>query len=456
MENKIKKIYQRIIYGIVLTKEVLETDGFTESEIQELVDTNVLRMDKDEKYHLTSAKGLYQYGVELLVNQKPIESRMCFRKSHDIDPNDKEICLQLFLIELKMRRYKDAIRMFNKIESISTPEDKYDNNLYLYLLSYITELPEEYAIRVKTMDFDDLVEISPDANPRENYIRRSVVKSKFTFAFQKTTELLHYARKYNPRYEVLKELFLQTLIQEKEFKKSLLVLSKKGQYEEILNLLSKKQTQKQLSVLERTIYMLVKNIINIQTNRLVPSVNRDRYKTTYDAIAHNDFNLAKELNDEFLYDKKETRENDTISILLDAILELISEIELEEPEPLLSTEEVTKEQQCQEETPTFIEYNQELKETEELAYYLQSENISIKDASKNLGIRPEQILLIKLIYARDYYIESNYVMGDLLVKEVSASNHLTPKIMAYLSEVKQNRNEYKNKLNIYIRKKSHQ
>ena len=66
----------------------------------------------------------------------------------------------------------------------------------------------------------------------------------------------------------------------------------------------------------------------------------------------------------------------------------------------------------------------------------------------------EQTLLIKLIYARDYYIESNHILGDILIAEVEADSRKTIAVTALLEEIKVNRDNYKKELSQHKRKLS--
>lgn len=89
-----------------------------------------------------------------------------------------------------------------------------------------------------------------------------------------------------------------------------------------------------------------------------------------------------------------------------------------------------------------IEYN--FSKEEELAYYITSENMTLKSAKEKLNLTDEQILLIKLIYARDYYSEEDYSQGDNLVKEVANNKNNSLVVVSLLTEVRRNRNSYKN------------
>ena len=89
---------------------------------------------------------------------------------------------------------------------------------------------------------------------------------------------------------------------------------------------------------------------------------------------------------------------------------------------------------------------------EELAYYITSENMTLINAKEKLNLTDEQILLIKLIYARDYYSEEDYSQGDNLVKEVANNKNNSLVVVSLLTEVRRNRNSYKNLIDIKRKK----
>lgn len=111
------------------------------------------------------------------------------------------------------------------------------------------------------------------------------------------------------------------------------------------------------------------------------------------------------------------------------------------------------------ETTKFIDIisEQDLKEAEEFAYYIKQLSIPFNMAIKKYGVISEQILLIKLIYARDYYLAGEVELGDKLLQEVETSFNITDKITNILNELKTKRNEIiliqEDTTNPYSRKK---
>lgn len=89
---------------------------------------------------------------------------------------------------------------------------------------------------------------------------------------------------------------------------------------------------------------------------------------------------------------------------------------------------------------------------DEIYYYIEENKMSIESACQIYSLTSEQILLVKLIYARDYYTNSMYSQGDRLVSEVEKSKNKTDRVKKLLIEIRKNKQFYKNRTNIRIRK----
>ena len=78
----------------------------------------------------------------------------------------------------------------------------------------------------------------------------------------------------------------------------------------------------------------------------------------------------------------------------------------------------------------------------EIVNYIRSLNIDIETGIKKIGILNEQSQLIKLICAKDYYIEGNNYLGEKLLNSVEKSNYKTGLAIKLLNEIKANKETY--------------
>ena len=75
------------------------------------------------------------------------------------------------------------------------------------------------------------------------------------------------------------------------------------------------------------------------------------------------------------------------------------------------------------------------------------QGMSISDVCKKMNYDTEKENIILLIFAREYYIQQNYELGDKCLKRVEKSPNKTPYIKKLYSETMKNKKLYKNKSN---------
>ena len=70
----------------------------------------------------------------------------CFKTCYELEPNNINVLLQLFYQSIIGEEYEDALKYFDGIFNSNDSNDNNiaDNYLYLYLLGYITDIPDKY------------------------------------------------------------------------------------------------------------------------------------------------------------------------------------------------------------------------------------------------------------------------------------------------------------------------
>ena len=66
----------------------------------------------------------------------------------------------------------------------------------------------------------------------------------------------------------------------------------------------------------------------------------------------------------------------------------------------------------------------------------------MESACCKLGMTPEQINTIKLIYAREFYIRGDFHKGDSFIQSVEKSKEKTKKTISLFDEVRRSRKYY--------------
>lgn len=87
----------------------------------------------------------------------------------------------------------------------------------------------------------------------------------------------------------------------------------------------------------------------------------------------------------------------------------------------------------------------DIEKAEEVAEQI-SAGMSIDDACLNVGLDEEQKSIITLIFARDYYTQENYTMGDTFLKKVERTKNKSKFTNSLLEEIRKNKKFYKNRV----------
>lgn len=437
IEDKLRIIYLMLINGIELNDNTLMLNRISKEDVINLIKIKKLDINDNGTYRILGVNDFRHFGIELLKNSRVREAKACFEKCYELAPNDKDVCLQYMLSLIKSQKYKKVLEVYDNLESIAN-NDKYikNNNLYLYLLSFIIELPKKYADKVKNMEYDDLKVPSVACNKVENIMRAAILENKFKFAYTKNNDLLIFNKDYSVRFELIKALLTQVIGCEKKKKNYLLGLAKEKKYEEISKFLNKRRELRHLGNYDAYTLVVVEAILELEKTGIIPSSTIDDTIDIYQALSGKNYQLALKINNEFMDSVNGDKSNDIVNMLLVDLNNMILDMKSYSDTSVVS-----------EEVQSFEE-DKFIKEIEEFAYCLVVDGISIDQAGIKYGLMSDWILLIKLIYARDYYIEGNYEAGDKLVYEVEISNNKTNQVLSFLNKVKLNKYNYKNMVDV--------
>lgn len=82
---------------------------------------------------------------------------------------------------------------------------------------------------------------------------------------------------------------------------------------------------------------------------------------------------------------------------------------------------------------------------DEINSFIASSGLDVESACQQMGMTPEQIDIIKLIYAREFYIQGNFEKGDLFLNSVEKSKNKTKITVKLFDEVRRNKRFYQNR-----------
>lgn len=93
-----------------------------------------------------------------------------------------------------------------------------------------------------------------------------------------------------------------------------------------------------------------------------------------------------------------------------------------------------------------LQENYGVENLDEIISYIFENNLDVETACHDLGVPSEQVNIIRLICAKNYYSQGNYSMGDLFVRTVEKNKNKTPFTLKLLDEVRKNKKFYINRV----------
>lgn len=328
-EENLNNLYEGITNSNELTTKELNNYGFNSKDLANLIEQGVLKRIKRGYYSFQSIDELFIYGKKLLEAKEFDKSEKCFKKCYELDPNNQYVCFQLFLSSVNKKDYESAFKYFESLEKI---ESNNDYNLYLYLLSIVTDIPNKYKERVRNFELNDVSIDTKDERykdiPQHNQIRSLILQKKFPYALKQLNNLISQQNSFTIQNIIIKNLLFQAVKVETVSKDNLLILSQNKKHKEIINYLEKKQKRNNLSLTDSYILKLAKIIIKLQETKQIPNKTISESEDLFDAIDGNNFTLALSLNESYLKKYHMNNSNNVIYLLLTNICDIIKNIDL--------------------------------------------------------------------------------------------------------------------------------
>lgn len=355
-KEKLNTLYNMILDEKELTTKELNNNGFCSNDLINLVKDGILLRVKKGLYKLGNVDLLFQYGKTLLSNMDYEKAFLCFLKCFMLDPTHLDSLSYLFLKSIKDKNYEEA---FQFLESLLKVDDKFyiaDFNYYLYLLSMITELPENLKECARLLKYEDIEISIHDKRYNDtnlfNEIRLYSMKKRFSYALSLLKKLIN-----NLHYIKVEDIIMKTLLSQAAYveinnKKILLKLIREKNYEAVSNFLFDEQARRSLSILEKKILQLSLQYLYIQEHSIIPNINIDETRDLYEAIDANNFVLALKINSEYMQKNNSSSRNNFMNYILTDICSLIDRLNLlnandgditfnEEDKPIIIKLEIT-------------------------------------------------------------------------------------------------------------------
>ncbi len=329
IEN-LNKLYNEVINEGILTTAKLNSFGFNSKDINVLIESGQLERKKRGLYSFKSVSELYEYGKNLNKDKKSIEAVKCFERCYELDPNNQKVCLQLLYESLIKNDYESS---FEYIDKLLTAEDQYSTancKFYLYLLSMITDIPDNYKEFIENINIDDIKVETDDKKyksiEKQNKIRFSALRRQFPYALKQMRDFIRQYDRWTIQNLITVNLLLEATRVESISKDTIKNLIKQKSYEDIVDYLEQKQKMHELSLMDKYTLKLAYEIINLQKSKQIPEIAFVDTTNTFLAIDNNDFNLALKLCEEYNFKNKIDSSESAINLLLIDICDIIKQL----------------------------------------------------------------------------------------------------------------------------------
>lgn len=446
IEEKLDRLYEKALENTEMTTKQLNEIGFNSKDINELIEDGTIERIKRGQYSFKSIEKLLFYGKKLISKKEYDKSTACFEKCYELDSNNLGACFQLFFKNIQIENYEKAFELYEKLSQSKNKYYNNDLNYYLYLLSIITNIPEKYKEYAKYINIENIRVLPTDKRyediPLQNKIRIAALQRKFPFALKQLKELTEKHGGSTTQDVITRTLLYQAARTETISKDAILNLIREKKYNEVINYLLDTQKRHKLSLFEDYILELANQIIEIQETSEIPKIKEDNITILDDAIKAKDYELALDLCKE--HDEKYNIRNDnSITILLTDICELIKKIKKEQKQEKGNYELILSYLLNNDIENALYNLNIHMNKIGKEGYtYLIEDLIKISKLDNDCAYTKPMVALTLITndkfefdiskYIRDFYIElskKNYEKARIYVDIVSKANKIENNII---------------------------
>ena len=250
----------------------------------------------------------------------------------EIEPNNGKVHTRLLLDSLHKNNFEQAVESIRILSNSSNDTYKRDANLWLFMLSFITELPVDLKEKVSSLKLEDILtredDLRYDDKLSQNKIRSNIFNYKFSYASDDLNEL---NIKKKPIYFLITEKLLSMVkyydMRNQQNISNLLI---DGKYEEVRDLLIKDRDLHGLSNVNKEILIILEDLIGVINDKKIPEVeNMPDSDYLYVEIQKHNYERALQLYRDFPV-KNVSCGVKSVGLLLERINEEINKLNKEE------------------------------------------------------------------------------------------------------------------------------
>lgn len=329
--SNITMMFEKFSESNLLKISDLLSIGFSDDDVYSMVNCGFLKQSDTIYYSLSDDVEDYIIFSKYLHRQKMCDVEISIlEKWLEVDPCNKDVNVLLLFSLVFTDRYDDIYKCLDVLLSDENTgfARKREYNYWLYLMSFIKDVPDKYKDKVRNMTFDN-VSVSNDDNrfddvANENRIRALIMRKKFGKAYD------FMDGKYLKGSSLSVISYKLCSLARKSYRDTtneLLGLVFNFEFEEILKKLDEIGERQGLSVTEKAIYCMSSDLIGIVNDGVVPEINGSDSLDIINLILNHNYRKAMYLSKQAPSDAKR---NKMISMLLDKVNYELDKLELDE------------------------------------------------------------------------------------------------------------------------------
>ena len=318
----------------ITTKKMNEM-GFNSKDITKLIKENKIERLSRGIYRVTDINELFKIAKKLFWRKKYIDSCKTYEYIYELDKTNASVILQLFSYAIRANRYDDAYKYLDDLFLICNEDKKKIINLYLFLLSNITKIPERYQDYLTNLKLEDLM----FNNSKFAKFIKCVYKKDFIAARKELYDKFDFNLSYTHDISALLSAIIHNNSKKEDNNKQIgknkeeiidylgLIVIKN--YEKLIEILNFRSKKIQLNFFDENILKLANVYVNLKNTHDLSNLRVSKSINVFNCINSNDYFRALELCK--AYNKEKGLDNDIncLYLILNDICELINTIKKE-------------------------------------------------------------------------------------------------------------------------------
>ena len=350
--ERLNKLYEFVINNdCELNMTNLLDLGITSADIKQLISEGIISETKG-LFRFEDVDALFENGKRLMIAKEYDSGVLYLKKVLEIDPNNNEAWSKWLTQAIKEQKFDDVISLLDVMPETEKKYHQQDYYYCLFLLNFITELPEKYKSFVKYLGYSDIEVPVEEARYGDrvwqNRVRNLAMSKKFNKAYSTQQDLIKTSGYLAEQDFTFRELLRQICVEEKRFHNITNLLISHQNYPGALDFLLKRKEKCGLSIYDFHVLKLLEDIETMTTLRVIPHPGDKKCNTVFEAIYIKDYRRALEL----CVEDGRNNDNNAIHVLLKDICGLIEEIRKDNSEYL---RENKKPKTTKNDNPTTIE-----------------------------------------------------------------------------------------------------